>query len=161
MQTRHPDGTADRVFVGGYYNSVPLTIVRKYDKNGREILSERRYSYIIKARSAVIAMRMTVVRTGDKNPFRRDAVKEGQTVTLTYTEQDMQLLLNQARKSGKLAERFDEKTYLGRPLSPQEFAIHIAECLHNDDYGVSSFLFGIATVGRGEFSKLPGTVTVM
>ena len=37
VQTRHPDGTADRVFVGGYYNSVPLTIVRKYDKNGREI----------------------------------------------------------------------------------------------------------------------------
>lgn len=170
--TTYPDGSVSRTTDLQYSGNVPMTLSQKYDANGKEILSERRYDYTIKA-DGNIAQMLNVAQAGDLKQAHDGAIQPGQTVVLGYTEGEMRELMQDAQSavSGNPMMRdlgILTQDYNGTFVdSPQDFAIGLARNMGGDDYGSAKRLYDISTWASGQdmrtrdLTALPGTVTVL
>ena len=162
--TRFPDGTAQGTVTLQYSGNVPMTVTQKFDASGKEVVSERRYSYTVKV-DENSAQLLNVAQTGDLNKATSGPVKAGQTVTLTYTSSEMKTLLDQTAKAGERDPdlRALATTLGGQAASVEDFAISLARNLNGDDYNTCYRLFNISDgfdVGDKQYAKLPGQLTI-
>lgn len=167
--TTYPDGTKDVTVDLDYSENVPMQLTRRYDAEGNELLSERRYSYEVTA-DENSAQLLNVALTGDPAQADSGPVKPGQTVTLTFTEAQMReymQMTQQASGAGLgtndldvLVKGYDD----GFINSPEDFAIALARNLGGTDYGTAERMFRISDAADGEygggFTAIPATVTV-
>lgn len=71
---------------------MPLTLTQKFDPAGKEIVTERRYSYTVEA-DANIAQMLNAAQGGGREHAASGPVQAGDTIILTYTEAEMAQLL--------------------------------------------------------------------
>ncbi len=171
ITTSYPDGSSSATCNLQYGGNIPLAITTKLDPSGHEILADRRYTYTIKA-DANIAQMLNVAQSGNLRQAESGPVKAGQTVTLSYTQAQMQQLMQDAQGAVKgssmppmslqaLTENYDGKF----DNNPEDFALGLARNLGGDDYGSANRLYDIAMWasskdGRPQgFTALPGTLT--
>ncbi|MDX2012211.1 MAG: hypothetical protein SFW67_18595 [Myxococcaceae bacterium] len=167
--TTYPDGTKDVTVGLDYSENVPMQLTRRYDAQGNEVLSERRYSFELKADENT-AQLLNVSLTGDVQRAESGPVGAGQTVTLTFTEAQM-------REYMEMTQRASDAGFGGGPLdalvkdydgrfidSPEDFAIALARNLGGTDYGTAERMFGISNAADGkyddDFTAIPATITV-
>lgn len=161
--TRFPDGTAQGTVTLQYSGNVPMTVTQKFDASGKEVVSERRYSYTVKV-DENSAQLLNIAQTGDANKATSGPVKAGQTVTLTYTSSEMKTLLDLATKAGERNPNLRELVTMGgQAASVEDFAISLARNLNGNDYNTCYRLFNISDgfdVGDKQYAKLPGQLTI-
>lgn len=168
--TTAADGTVNATSDIQYSDNVPLTLTRKFDAGGSEIVADRRYSYTIDADDNV-----AVLLNQAQGTPRADAlsgpVKGGDTVLLSYTEAQMSQLLGHASKALEASQGLDSQMRLmtldgaGNTAEPWDFALSMARNMGNTDYGTAELLFNISqradgSIGDGSGIALPGTVTI-
>lgn len=165
-----PDGTMTRTVDLQYSGNVPLTISQKFDADGNEIVGERTYSYTIKT-DGNTAQFINAAQTGSVENAQDGPVKPGQTVTITYTQEEMSQLQSYAENTLEASQGMDFKLralvqdYDGNSIGTQDFALALARNLGGSDYGSAERLFHIAQGGDGNMADrdmvaLPGQVTV-
>lgn len=170
--TTYADGTADSTVNLQYSGNVPMALTQKYDASGHEIPGARRYSYIIKT-DENSAQLINAAQTGDIRKGKDGPVKPGQSVTLTYTEDQMRTLMTDAQNAVKGSSmgmndlRTLTQDYDGKFVdSPRDFALGLARNLGGTDFGSAQRLFNISMWASAQnsrpqgFTALPGTVTV-
>ncbi len=169
--TTHADGTKSATTDLQYSDNVPMTLSRKFDASGNEIMSERRYSYTIEADDNV-AQLLNAAQGGGRENAASGPVKGGDTVVLTYTEAEMGELLGHADKALEAAQGMDFqlstliKDYDGNTVKTWDFALGMARNLGATDYGTAERLFRISEGADGQSFDdnavaLPGTVTIV
>lgn len=154
VKTTYPDGSYAYVSNVQYSGNVPLKITQRFDAQGDEIVSERRYEYTVKADENNEQL-LNLAITGDYERAGSGPVESGKTVTLTFTEEQMQDLVGMTSRYAEEAPSSDEAILLGymepdgsRPTpKPFDFAISLARNLNNDDFGFAEKLFSIADGG--------------
>lgn len=164
-----PDGSMTRTVNLQYSDNVPMAVSQTFDADGNEITGERTYSYTIKT-DANTAQLINAAQTGRIDNADDGPVQAGQTVTLTYTRQEMSQLQAYAENAIEASQGTDFKLkalaqdYEGNPVSTQDFAVALARNIGGDDYGSAQRLFHIAQGGDGRIADgrmvaLPGTVS--
>ena len=167
--TTYPDGTKDVTVDLDYSENVPMQLTRRYDAQGNEIISERRYSYEVKADENT-AQLLNASLTGDVNQAESGPVKPGQTVTLTFTEAQMREYMEMTQKASEAGLGTTDLDILTQDYdgefinSPEDFAIALARNLGGTDYGTAERMFRISDAADGEYdgnyTAIPATVTV-
>lgn len=170
--TTYPDGSASRTVDLQYSGNVPMALSQKYGADGKEILSERRYDYTIKA-DGNIAQMLNVAQAGDLKQAQGGPVQAGQTVVLSYTEDQMRTLMRDAQSAVRGNPMMRDlgvltQDYSGKFVdSPWDFAIGMARNIGGSDYGSAQRLYDISMWASGQdmrpqgMTALPGTVTVL
>ena len=167
--TTYPDGTKDVAVDLDYGSNVPLHLTRKYDAQGNELVSERRYAYTIKA-DENSAQLMNAALAGDPSKAESGPVHAGQTVTLSFTEDQMRAYMKQTQAASDagigttsldvLVKDYDDKFI----NSPEDFAVSLARNLGGTDYEQAERMFTISDGADGQFdgnySRIDATVTV-
>lgn len=168
--TTYPDGTIERTVDLQYSGNVPMSLSQKFDASGNEIVGERRYAYTMKA-DANSAQLINAAQTGDVANAKTGPVRDGDTVTITYTQAEMSELMGDAQKALEASQgmnselRILTQDYDGNPVSAFDFALGLARNIGGSDYGSAERLFEISSGADGDLSgsgfvDLPGTVTV-
>jgi hypothetical protein len=167
--TTYPDGTKDVTVALDYSENVPMQLTRRYDAQGNELLSERRYSYELTADENT-AQLLNLSLTGDANRASAGPVEPGKTVTLTFTEGQMREYMQMTQRASDAGFGSNDldalvKDYDGRFInSPEDFAIALARNLGGTEYGSAERMFRISDAADGEFggrfTAIPATVTV-
>lgn len=171
VQTTYPDGSFALTTDLQYSGNVPLQVTQRFDAQGDEIVSERRYSYTVQADENNEQL-LNLAISGNYETADSGPVDAGETVTLTFTEQQMQGLVEMTSNYAEEAPSSEEAVLLGymesdgsRPTpEPFDFAIALARNLNNDNFGFSEKLFSIADggdaggIGDREADPIPMTV---
>lgn len=168
--TSLPDGTKSVSSDIDYGGNTPLHLDRKYGADGKEILSERRYSITMSV-DENSAQLVNAALTGDVGQADTGPVKAGQTVTLTFTEDQMRSYMEQTQKTADAGFGHDQldslvKDYDGNFVnSPEDFAISLARNLGGGDYQQAMRLWEVANGADGNLadrnlSRIDATVTV-
>lgn len=167
--TTYPDGTKDVTVGLDYSENVPMQLTRRYDAQGNEVISERRYSYELTADENT-AQLLNASLTGDAGQAESGPVEPGKTVTLTFTEAQMREYMKMTQRASEAGFGSNDldvlvKDYDGRFVnSPEDFAIALARNLGGTDYGTAERMFRISDAADGEFgggsTAIPATVTV-
>ncbi len=168
--TTHADGTKDVTVDLDYGSNVPLQLTRKYDAQGNELVSERRYAYTLNV-DENSAQLVNAALTGDLEQADSGPVKGGQTVTLSFTEAQMRAYMKQTQKAADAGLGFSSldalvKDYDGKFIdSPEDFAISLARNLGGTDWEQAERLFTVSDGADGDFgdrqySPIDATVTV-
>jgi hypothetical protein len=168
--TTLPDGTASVSVDLQYSGNVPMNVTEKFDKDGKEILSERRYTYTLKADENSAQM-LNAAITGDIQQAQNGPVKPGKTVTMQFTEDQMRAYMEMTQKAtaagmgggsslDMLVEDYDGKFI----NSPEDFALALGRNLNGGDYAQAERMFSISDAADGQyddhFTKVPGTFVV-
>lgn len=154
VKTTYPDGSYAYVTDLQYSGNVPLQVTQRFDAQGDEIVSERRYEYTVKADENNEQL-LNLAITGNYDMADRGPVDAGETVTLTFTEEQMQGLVEMTSRFAEEAPSSEEAVLLGymepdgsRPTpEPFDFAVALARNLNNDNFGFAEKLFSIADGG--------------
>lgn len=165
-----PDGSMTRTVNLQYGDNVPMTMSQKFDADGNEIADARTYSYTIKADDNTSQL-INAAQTGSVENAKDGPVKPGQTVTITYTQEEMGQLESYVQKAIDASQGTDFKLkalaqdYDGKPISTQDFAVALARNLGGNDYGAAERLFHISQAGDGNIADrdmvaLPGKISV-
>ena len=167
--TTYPDGSAERTFDLQYGGNVPMTMTQKFDAQGNEVLDQRVYAYTIKTDENTSQL-INVAQTGDINQAHDGPVQAGQTVTISYTREQIAELQQAASKSLETSGGMDFQLraliqdYDGNLIPSDDFAIALARNLGGSDYGTAERLFNISSGADGDlrtgYAMLPGTLTV-
>ncbi len=154
-RTTLPDGTSTESARLAYGSNVPLELTRAYDAAGKEILSERRYSFEVKVDEQNAETLSAALGEGAK-------VEPGKTVTVSFTEEEMQTYLEHTRTTaavGELRDEFDE--LLIGVETPLEFAVAIAR--RSNDFTFGATMYGVADGADGRYdggvTSIPATLT--
>lgn len=167
--TTYPDGSKDVTVDLDYGSNVPMQLTRKFDKDGKEVLADRRYSYELKVDENSSQL-VNAALAGDVNQAESGPVKPGQTVTLTFTEAQMRTYMEQTQKASNAGLGTGDLDVLVKDYndnfinSPQDFAIALARNLNGSDYDQAYRMFMVSDGADGQFdsnfSAIPATVTV-
>ncbi len=167
--TRLPDGSATVSVDLQYSGNTPMNITQKFDADGKELVTERRYTYTVKADDNN-AQLLNVALTGDVSRAESGPVKPGKTVTLQFTEAQMQQYMQMTQRASDLNEGSDNldmlvKDYDGRYMnSTEDFALALGRNLGGSDYGQAERMFTIADAADGQYDgdyvRIPATVVV-
>ncbi|WP_337244949.1 LysM peptidoglycan-binding domain-containing protein [Luteimonas sp. gir] len=146
--TTRPDGSIERNVDLQYAGNVPMNVTQRWDANGNEIASARVYSYDIKVDQSNVQMLNTALSGNlDGTP-----VQEGQTVTLSFSEQQMAALADKTATAVgngahmSLGHLLGYQNRDGSYPTPEawDFALSLGRNLGNSDYGLSERLFSIS-----------------
>ncbi len=151
VKTTYPDGSYAYVSNVQYSGNVPVKITQRFDAQGDEIVSERRYDYTIKANENNEQL-LNLAISGDYGLADSGPVNAGETVTLSFSEEQMQGLVAMTSRYAEEAPSSDEAILLGYmepdgslpTPKPFDFAIALARNLNSDDFGFAEKLFSIA-----------------
>lgn len=167
--TRLPDGSATVSVDLQYSGNTPMNITQKFDKDGKELVAERRCTYTVKA-DENNAQLLNVALTGDVNRAASGPVKPGKTVTLQFTEAQMKQYMQMTQRASDLNQSSDNldmlvKDYDGNYMnSTEDFALALGRNLGGSDYGQAERMFTIADAADGEYGgdyvRIPATVVV-
>lgn len=164
--TTHADGSVERNVDLQYSGNVPMNISQRWDANGNEIADARIYSYDVKVDRSNVQLLNAALSGGlDGQP-----VSEGQTVTLSFNEQQMDALAGQtatAVENGAHMQLGSLLGYMNRDGSyptpdAMDFALSLGRNLGSSDYGIAEKLFSISTgtsVERNDFARIEASVT--
>lgn len=167
--TTLPDGTKTVSQDLDYGGNTPLHIERAYDATGKEKLGERRYSYTLSVDGNPAALMLNSALQGALT--HDGTVKPGQTVTLTFTEDQMRGYLDQTRTAtdAKVMGDLDRSLVYdtdGNPVtSPEAFAVGLAQSLNGGDYRQLERMYNTSMgadgdYGNGQFTPIDVTVAV-
>lgn len=94
---KRPDGSLQASEMSVHYGEgVPLTIRSKFDKDGNEVVADRRYEFTFTAAPGTIdELKMMPMAGGKPNP----QIEPGQKVTLSFTEEQMRQLESDMRRA--------------------------------------------------------------
>jgi hypothetical protein len=156
VRTTYPDGSYAYVSDLQYSGNVPMQVTQRFDAQGDEIVSERRYSYTVKADDGAHQL-LNLAATGSFQAGDSGPVNDGDTVTLTFSEQQMQDLVGMTADYVEQVPTANEGVLLGymesdgsRPTPTAfDFAVSLARNLNSSDYGLSMKLFNIASGADG------------
>ncbi|NLG60465.1 MAG: hypothetical protein GX538_09955 [Gammaproteobacteria bacterium] len=150
-----------------------MNISQRWDAEGNEIASERIYSYDIQVDGQNEQL-LNAALSGDVSQVDRGPVESGQTITLSFTEEQMAALAGQTLSAVENGAHMDLGHLLGY-MEPDgsypepdawDFALALGRNLGNDDYGLSQRLFTISdgsTVegfGDRDFAPVEARVSV-
>ncbi len=173
VMTTHADGTVERSVDLQYSGNVPMNISQRWDAEGNEIASERIYSYDIQVDGQNEQL-LNAALTGGVTQADSGPVESGQTITLSFTEEQMAALAGQTLSAVENGAHMDLGHLLGY-MEPDgsypepdawDFALALGRNLGNDDYGLSQRLFTISdgsTVegfGDRDFAPVEARVSV-
>lgn len=156
VQTTYPDGSYSLAKDLQYSDNVPLHVSQTFDAQGNELVAERSYSYTLEASDQNYQL-LNLAANGDFAGAIDGPVEAGDTVTLSFSEEQMQALVGMTSDYVEHAPTAREATLLGymesdgsRPTpEPFDFAVALARNLGGDDYGFAQKLFNIATGADG------------
>jgi hypothetical protein len=157
VKTSYPDGSFALTTELQYSGNVPLRVTQRFDAGGTEILSERTYQYEVKVTESNAELLNTVQagRVTDSGPAR-----PGQTVVLTFNEEQMQSLIGQTETAAETLHGADDLRLLvegpGGRAEPMDFAISMARNLGGDSQGLSERLLKISDAGDGDIQTRGG-----
>lgn len=164
--TTHADGSVERNVDLQYAGNVPMNISQRWDANGNEVADARIYSYDVKVDRSNVQLLNAALSGGlDGQP-----VSEGQTVTLSFSEQQMDALAGQtatAVANGAHMQLGNLLGYMNRDGSyptpdAMDFALSLGRNLGSSDYGIAEKLFSISSgtsVERNDFARIDASVT--
>lgn len=164
--TTHADGSVERNVDLQYSGNVPMNISQRWDANGNEIADARIYSYDVKVDRSNVQLLNAALSGGlDGQP-----VSEGQTVTLSFNEQQMDALAGltaTAVENGAHMQLGNLLGYMNRDGSyptpdAMDFALSLGRNLGSSDYGFAEKLFSISSgtsVERNDFARIDASVT--
>lgn len=131
-----------------------------FDANGKEILSERRYTFTLDTEHGSGDLINTVLAgsAGQQGP-----VKDGQTVTLTFTESQMKALLAQnqaayaAHPSMEFGSPINQDGVGDRPpVTTLDFALNLTSSAFGSEYGFAQYLFNVSGAADGNLRDRKG-----
>lgn len=163
--TTLPDGSKSVSIDFKYGGHTPLNVAIKFDKNGNEIVSERRYTYAIKA-TDYNADLLNAALTGD---MASGTIKPGQTVTLEFTQEQMIEYMHMTERAVTEGGEKRLGEFVMDPRdnlvgSPEHFAWTLAQRYGSDDNAQAERMFDIADaadgVPDGNYTAIPATYTV-
>ncbi len=160
--TTNADGTKDVTGTLRYSDGPALTVTRKFDKDGKELVDARRYALTVTPPDAQTAKLYNTVVTGSPNgPF-----KAGQPGTLNFTPEQMSQLeaLDAKRLAGNplASSPWTFRDARGRPETQghEAYAIALARNLSGGPHGFPEKLFAlVAADPRQPPEKFPGTAS--
>ena len=172
VKITYPDGSYSLTTDLSYGGNVPLTIEQRFDAQGNELPGERSYTFEVStdrpaygwfdrfmganeaAEEQAMASLLNVALTGSADG--NGPVEAGDTVTLTFSESQMQALMDQTQSTidgvGYGGAHPDLAVMLGSDgysPTPTDFAISLARNLNNEPYGFIEKLFRIASGSDG------------
>lgn len=175
VRVTYPDGSYSQTTDLSYGGNVPLTIEQRFDANGNELPGERSYRFEVStdrpshswferlmganeaAEEQALADKMNWVLGGG---FGADGpVEAGDTVTLEFSEAQMQQLMDlaQATVDGNTigGANSDLNAMLNgyggdHQLTPMEFAIAMARNMGQDPVGFTDLLYRISAGADGD-----------
>ncbi|MGO1542348.1 MAG: LysM peptidoglycan-binding domain-containing protein [Luteimonas sp.] len=167
------DGSVERTVDLQYSGNVPMNITQRWDADGNEIAADRRYSYDIQVDEQNQQI-LNAALTGDVDQATSGPVEPGQTVTLGFTESQMQALAGQTGAAVENGAHMDLGHLLGymepdgsRPTpEPWDFALSLGRNLGNSDFGLSQRLFSISDgstpggFGDDSYAAIDAEVTI-
>ena len=173
VKITYPDGSYSLTTDLGYGGNVPLTIEQRFDAEGHELPGERSYTFEVNtdrpaygwfdrfmganeaSEEEAMATLLNVALTGSVDGS--GPVDAGDTVTLTFSESQMQALMEQTQSTvdgvGYGGAHPDLAVMLGSDgysPTPTDFAISLARNLNNEPYGFIEKLFRIASGSDGD-----------
>lgn len=175
VRATYRDGSYSTTLDLQYSDSVPLTITKRYDTEGREIPSARNYQLALDTRSPeygafkrflgadkeqeelTMARLLNTVVTG--NPRANGPIKPGDAVTLNFNEAQMQALLQDTRKTVEATRGIFQPGFLPentteRPEEQSErFAQNIARQINHSPFNIATLLHRISEGADGRFDN--------
>ncbi len=163
VRATEPNGESTLVQQFQYDTNVPLTITRRYDREGNERIGERSYQFQV---DADVAAPGWIERLAGRNEAREernlaanlnaalgtDAVRAGRAATITFTQAQMQDLMARADATvGRNPVGVDPLALIARDAQGQpqrdgyQFALAMARNLGGDAQGFSDRLMRIAS----------------
>ena len=192
VRTTYPDGSYTDTTELQYSGNVPLQVTQRFDAAGNEVTSERSYEFKVstdhtvnlgwwdkmwgaseaeaeasRETSHTQLLNWSLTGGSDAGP-----AQAGKTMTITFTEGQMQALHGQttaaaaANESGMDTLRLLTGGEDDMPVnSTFDFAVAMARNLGGDDYGFAERLFQISSAADGdlankEFARIDASVTV-
>lgn len=167
--TTHADGSIERNIDLQYSGNVPMNITQRWDASGNEIADARIYSYDLQVDQNNVQLLNAALSGGlDGAP-----VHEGQTVTLSFNEQQMDALAGQTAQAVDNGAHMSLGSLLGYMQTdgsyptPEawDFALSLGRNLGNSDYGLSEKLFSISDgstdggFGDRSYARIDASVT--
>ncbi|MDR6992015.1 LysM peptidoglycan-binding domain-containing protein [Luteimonas sp. 3794] len=167
--TTHADGSIERSVDLQYSGNVPMNISQRWDAAGNEIADARVYSFDVQVDANNVQLLNAALSGGlDGAP-----VAEGQTVTLGFSETQMNALAGQTAAAvdngahmslGNLLGYMNTDGSYPTPAA-WDFALSLGRNLGNSDYGLSERLFSISDgstnggFGDRSFARIDASVT--
>lgn len=177
VQVTYPDGSYSLTTDLTYGSNVPLTIEQRFDAQGNELPGERSYQFEVSteveeygwvdrvllsrdagAEEESMATLLNAVLGGD--PGSGGPVSAGDTVTLSFDQEQMQALMDQTQAAVDAADVGDMglSSLLGDPDGSYEptttdFAVSLARNLGNDPNGFIDTLFRISSAADGDLAN--------
>ena len=174
VQITYPDGSYSLTTDLGYGGNVPLTIEQRFDADGHELPGERSYSFEVNtdrpsygwwdrningrneaAEEQSMANLLNAALTGSVDG--NGPVEAGGTVTLTFSESQMQALMEQTQTTVDASDvgggEADLRVMLGDgnySPTPTDFAISLARNLNSEPYGFIDKLWRISSGADGD-----------
>lgn len=171
--TTHADGSIERTVDLQYSGNVPMNISQRWDADGNEIAGDRVYSYDIQV-DAQNGQLLNAALAGDVAQADSGPVQAGQTITLSFSEEQMAALAEQTLAAVDNGAHMDLGHLLGYMDAdgtyPQpdawDFALALGRNMGNDDHGLSSRLFTISDgstangFGDRDYAAVDARVTI-
>lgn len=174
VRVTYPDGSYAVTTDLSYGGNVPLTIEQRFDADGHELPGERSYAFEVStdrpgynwfernilgqneaAEEQAMAQQLNWVLTGGVDGA--GPVDAGDTVTLTFSDSQMQALMEQTRATVDAnsigGANSDLAVMLGNEYhtpSTMDFAVSLARNLNNEPAGFIDKLFRIASGADGD-----------
>lgn len=167
--TTHADGSIERNIDLQYSGNVPMNITQRWDASGNEIADARIYSYDVQVDQNNVQLLNAALSGGlDGAP-----VHEGQTVTLSFNEHQMDALAGQTAQAVDNGAHMSLGSLLGYMQTDGsyptpdawDFALSLGRNLGNSDYGLSEKLFSISDgstdggFGDRSYARIDASVT--
>lgn len=179
VQVEYPDGSTSLTTDLSYGGNVPLTINQRFDAAGNELPGERSYAFEVSTdRPSYNWFERNVLGRNEGSEEQANAdllnwaltggaagtgpVDAGQTVTLTFSESQLEALIEQTRATvdgnafaGAHPDlRVLVEDYSGNPVhGTMDFAVSLARNLGSDPYGFAARLQTISAGADGNIAN--------
>ncbi|PBJ82292.1 hypothetical protein CMZ84_08865 [Lysobacteraceae bacterium NML93-0399] len=167
--TTHADGSIERNIDLQYSGNVPMNITQRWDASGNEIADARIYSYDVQVDQNNVQLLNAALSGG----LEGAPVHEGQTVTLSFNEHQMDALAGQTAQAVDNGAHMSLGSLLGYMQTDGsyptpdawDFALSLGRNLGNSDYGLSEKLFSISDgstdggFGDRSYARIDASVT--
>lgn len=179
VQVEYPDGSRSLTTDLSYGGNVPLTIEQRFDAAGNELPGERSYTFEVNTdRPSYNWFERNILGRNEASEEQANAdllnwaltggvdgagpVGAGETVTLTFSESQLQALITQTRATVDGNElggahpdlRVLVEDYSGTPVNDtMDFAVALARNLGSDPYGFAARLQTISAGADGDISN--------
>jgi hypothetical protein len=192
VRTTYPDGSYTFTTELQYSGNVPMQVTQRFDAAGDEVVSERTYEFKVstdhtvdlswwdnmlgrsdaEAEASLENSHTQLLNWAFTGGSDTGPAQAGKTMTITFTEAQMQALHGQttaaaaANESGLDTLRLLTGGEDGMPVnSTLEFAVAMARNLGGDNYGFAERLFQISSGADGDLAnddhaRIDATVTV-